>query len=323
MSIAERPFFSIILPTYNVEKYIQRCIDSCLAQSFKFFEILVVDDFGNDSSIEIANKYKNIDSRIFIVSYGKNVGTYHARRKGVEKAKGLYTLFLDPDDEISTDALQKLYDKLTTESVDLVFFGVEQRPVFNTRIEKREIVINSHNKYAILNYIFMGGAKLNFGTPGQLFRTEVVARAILSLDIPPETRLLYAEDALLLFSVVVNSTSCLSLNDKLYIYYKNPNAATTSLDFKSLENSVKQIDAVLFYLASYASSLNDSSVSEAAIRLSKKLTYDRSFLARYLPKYLGFGGYLHNLLIMLKIRQGFSDFIKLLIYIFSFGLKKL
>ena len=82
------PKISIILPTFNVEKYIARAIESCINQSFKDIEIIVVDDCGSDKSIDIAKEYVKKDERIKIIHNEENLGTFAARNNGVKAAGG-------------------------------------------------------------------------------------------------------------------------------------------------------------------------------------------------------------------------------------------
>src|SRR5690625_2894153 len=99
--MTQKKLISIVLQTYNVAKYIERCIRSLARQDYKCFEIIVVDDCGHDDSIK---RVKHLQKRINnnkIVSNKKNLGTYHARRVGAEHAQGEYIIFLDPDDEMA------------------------------------------------------------------------------------------------------------------------------------------------------------------------------------------------------------------------------
>ena len=96
------PKFSVIIPVYNVEKYIRRCITSVINQTFKDYEIIVINDGSTDNSIEIAKEFpvKIINS--------PHVSVSEARNLGVKKAKGEYILFLDSDDYWDNDLLKKL-----------------------------------------------------------------------------------------------------------------------------------------------------------------------------------------------------------------------
>jgi len=102
---------SIIVPFYNVEKYIGRCIDSLIKQTYQNIEILLVDDCSTDYALEIAKKYSKTDSRINILQYEKNRGLAGARNYGIEKANGEYVLFVDSDDYIEANTIERLNEK--------------------------------------------------------------------------------------------------------------------------------------------------------------------------------------------------------------------
>ncbi|MBF7048155.1 glycosyltransferase family 2 protein, partial [Campylobacter volucris] len=114
---------SIILPTYNVEKYIARALDSCIKQSFKDIEIIIVDDFGNDKSIDIAKEYASTDERIKIIYNDKNLGTFASRNIGVLNSSSPYIMFLDPDDYLELNACEECVKILNKNiDVDMIIF---------------------------------------------------------------------------------------------------------------------------------------------------------------------------------------------------------
>lgn len=104
------PKISVILPVYNVEKYLEKCLDSILNQTFDDFELICIDDGSTDTSLSILEKYINIDNRITIIIQ-KNQGAGAARNKGIDIAKGKYLSFLDADDYIESTMLQKMYEQ--------------------------------------------------------------------------------------------------------------------------------------------------------------------------------------------------------------------
>ncbi|TKX34239.1 glycosyltransferase family 2 protein [Campylobacter taeniopygiae] len=106
------PKISIILPTYNVEPYIERALQSCINQTFKDIEIIVVDDCGNDKSIDIAKEYAKKDERIKIVHNEKNLGLLRARYEGVKASNSSYIMFLDPDDYLELNLCEKIVEIL-------------------------------------------------------------------------------------------------------------------------------------------------------------------------------------------------------------------
>lgn len=101
---------SVIVPVFNVEKYLEKCILSILAQTYKNFELILVDDASPDSCPEICDRYANIDQRIRVLHCKKNGGLSAARNIGIEAARGKWITFVDSDDWVSQEMLQYLYE---------------------------------------------------------------------------------------------------------------------------------------------------------------------------------------------------------------------
>ena len=112
-------FFSVIVPIYNVEKYLSRCIDSVLSQTFADFELILVDDGSPDNCPEICDKYAQKDHRIKVV-HKENAGLGMARNLGVEVATGDFICFIDSDDFIEEECLNAMYSAAEENKVDLV-----------------------------------------------------------------------------------------------------------------------------------------------------------------------------------------------------------
>ena len=113
------PKFSIIVPVYNVEEYIDKCLKSIFNQTYKDFEVIVVDDGTEDNSMDIVNKYD------VIVVKEKNSGLSTARNNGVKKAKGEYLLFVDSDDYLEKDLLKNINDNLS-DNPDVLRFQIKE-----------------------------------------------------------------------------------------------------------------------------------------------------------------------------------------------------
>lgn len=116
------PKISIIIPVYNAEKFIRRCIDSILAQSFQDFELILVNDGSTDSSKEICDSYSSLDNRIIVISQ-ENSGASSARNAGLEFAKSEYVCFIDADDYVGKEYLSCMVDK-TDKQADLICQGM-------------------------------------------------------------------------------------------------------------------------------------------------------------------------------------------------------
>lgn len=113
------PKISVIVPVYNVEKYIHRCIDSLLAQTFTDFEIILVDDGSYDNSGKICDEYAVIDRRIKVL-HKENGGVASARQTGTDAVKGEYVIHADPDDWVSSEMLKELYTKAKETDADVI-----------------------------------------------------------------------------------------------------------------------------------------------------------------------------------------------------------
>ena len=116
---------SVIIPIYNVEQYLKKCLDSVINQTLKDIEIICVNDCSQDNSIKIAEEFAKKDSRIKIVKHTKNQGLGPARNTGIDVATGEYIFFLDSDDYIKNNILELLYDKASSTQSDVTFSQTE------------------------------------------------------------------------------------------------------------------------------------------------------------------------------------------------------
>ena len=136
-----KPKISIIIPVYNVEKYLRECLDSCINQTLENIEIICVDDCSTDDSYKILEEYQSKDPRIEIFKQKQNNRQGAARNKGLEIATGEYIWFVDSDDYIDTKACQILYDAIRDFNVDILCFSAIQF------IKKEEDRIFSYPQY--------------------------------------------------------------------------------------------------------------------------------------------------------------------------------
>ena len=117
--------FSIIVPVYNVEKFLSQCVESLVGQSYKNIEIILVDDGSTDESKNICDEWTKRDSRI-IVCHKKNEGLGMARNTGMQKANGDYICFVDSDDYIDEKLMEDLYTAVRLYNSDLYAYGYEK-----------------------------------------------------------------------------------------------------------------------------------------------------------------------------------------------------
>ena len=116
------PKISIIVPVYNQEKYLSKCLDNILEQTYKNFELICVDDGSTDNSQNILKKYEKLDGRVEVL-YQKNSGAAVARNKGLSRAVGDYILFLDSDDEFDNNLLKVCTESINRKRVDTLVYN--------------------------------------------------------------------------------------------------------------------------------------------------------------------------------------------------------
>ena len=129
------PVFSIVMPVYNAEKYLEHALDSIRNQDFSDFELILINDFSTDDSLAICTQYGAIDHRITVIDCKTNCGAAVARNLGIKTAKGKYLCFVDADDYIDRDFLQQFYNALQEDEYELVKSGA-----YEEYYDKEELV---------------------------------------------------------------------------------------------------------------------------------------------------------------------------------------
>ena len=111
---------SVIIPVYNVEQYLRQCLDSVINQTFKDIEIIVVNDCSPDNSLQIIKEYQQKDDRMFLIDLKQNIGLGNARNEGMKVANGKYVTFVDPDDWVTKDYVEVLYNTIEKYNYDVI-----------------------------------------------------------------------------------------------------------------------------------------------------------------------------------------------------------
>ncbi|CAK7003903.1 MAG: putative glycosyltransferase EpsJ [Petrimonas sp.] len=224
------PKVSIIVPVYNVEKYISTCIDSIINQTFTDFEILVVDDGSPDKSIEKIKKYE--DSRIIILRKD-NGGLSDARNYGLERASGKYILFVDSDDWVEADLLKDCVEILDNNTeLDLIIMGYikDYEDISGTVIrsinvlpEKNIFSVREKNLNIDSHLIDLMGYSVN-----KLYRNNLLKRD--NLKFPQGITLV--EDAIFNFTVF-QKVNFIFFLDKAYYHYRIKPIKTLMTTFRN------------------------------------------------------------------------------------------
>lgn len=197
------PKISVITTVYNVGQYIEKTIESMLSQSFKDWEMLLVNDCTQDDSVEKIMKYD--DPRLVLINNEVNVGAGKARQVGIDNAKGEFILFLDGDDWLSEACLEKLY---------------------NTAIEKDADIVNCWVKeiddYGLINPLIKADAKERFTT---YLGNKLIRKSLFNLTHYSPLRLY--EDINTLFRLLELTDKVVKINYVGYNYNVRPNSLTT------------------------------------------------------------------------------------------------
>ena len=175
------PLISVIVPIYNAEQYLDRCIKSILSQTYADLEVILIDDGSSDSSSNICKQYELLDRRVRYY-YQKNSGVSAARNKGLDIAKGEYIGFCDADDWIETDMYEVLYSMInsTQSDVSICSFAVDtDQAQGELHDDSRILLFSARDAIIEMNRgVLFAGHLCN-----KLFRRSVVSGIRLSLDI--------------------------------------------------------------------------------------------------------------------------------------------
>lgn len=221
---------SIIIPAYNAEKWIKKCLDSILNQSYSILEIIVVNDGSTDGTLGILNRYSEKDKRLLVINK-KNEGTYLARNEGVRKSTGSLIFHTDADDFLEPNAIELLVSRMKKENADLVIGNNYQ--LLNG---KRKIITNrlplKQNNVELLKSLLKNDIKGYIW--GKLYKKELL------LNLNYRFTKLLQEDVLFNLHVFINHNIKISLEPSpIYNYVLHNTSANSSTDPIFIENIYK------------------------------------------------------------------------------------
>ena len=231
------PKISIIVPVYNAEKYLNRCVDSILSQTFKDFEILLIDDGSKDKSGAICDEYAKKDNRVRVF-HKENGGVSSARNVGLDEAKGKYISFVDSDDWVVPSYLAELLS-LYHGDIDLVecsyiYYGDEQ--IFF----KTEFVETDSEHY--LEKLFQNKRFYEGFLWVKLFKTTLIT------NLRFESKLAYNEDRVFITQYILKCHRVAATQKCLY-YYDNTHANAMSKFGSVIDNkTITELDSYSFLL---------------------------------------------------------------------------
>lgn len=218
MADAGSPKVSVIVPVYKAEKYLRKCVDSILAQTFRDFEVILVDDGSPDGSGEICDEYARRDARVRVI-HKANGGVSSARQAGLDAARGEYTIHADPDDWVEPNMLEELYAKAKAEDADMVIcdFYYEYSP---TRITVCRQRLKDRHPETVIAQLFrmeVTGCVWNKLIRTSLFREN-------SISFPKGINI--GEDYSVVVALLLVAQKITSVDLPLYHYIRNQGSMT-------------------------------------------------------------------------------------------------
>lgn len=282
---------SVIIPCYNVEKYLDKCMGSILSQTLSDIEVICINDGSTDKSLDLLNIYAASDNRITVINK-KNEGVGIARNTGLKLAVGEYVYFVDPDDWISSnDVFKKTYNTSQAENLDMLIFGG-----YSCRIKDNKISVTrggyslKHLPKKYINKIFsykdVKEDLYKFPSTAwtKLYRREfLINNGILFQTIA------VGQDQLPFFHSMITAERISVLNECLYCYRKNrPNSAMTDKKRKSFSPLyvIKGIEELLIKngkINEYSTIFINKHLSKATSWLGK---FDKEQKPEYYQEYI-------------------------------------
>lgn len=202
------PKISVIVPIYNAENNIKRCIESVLNQDYFDFELLLIDDGSKDESLTIIQDYAQMDSRIKVISQ-KNQGVSCARNTGINLAIGDYITFLDSDDQYQPNYLSRMLEAINKTNADLVISGYKRIPN-GEEITQATRIYNTVSEIE-KDYVFLRETGLLNVPWNKLFRRSLITKPFLS-------NVSLGEDLLFVYDYLDNCNKLCFICDCLYLY---------------------------------------------------------------------------------------------------------
>lgn len=225
---------SVIIPIYNVSKYLRQCLDSVCSQTYQDIELILVDDGSTDGCYEICEEYRQKDSRIKVI-HKPNGGLVSARKAGMQAAQGEYIAYVDGDDWIEPDMYERMHRIMEREQVDVVMCGRYEDTGSACKEVYHGILEGRYGKRELLTKIYpqmiVGEGFFEWcifpGVWDKLFRRECVEEFQLAVD----EKITMGEDAACVYPCLLNADSIYVMHECLYHYRQ-----TTSSMVKTVQN---------------------------------------------------------------------------------------
>lgn len=265
-----KPLISIIVPIYNIQNYLRKCIESIILQKSEDLEIILVDDGSTDSSVEICDEYSREDNRIVVI-HKKNGGLVSARNTGLEASQGRYVGYVDGDDWVEENMITVLERHIHKYHPDILCYGFFINDEKSERCYEQTEKSGFYNASELFNRIYPrmlyedNRRFYTFGIVPNLW-AKLVKREILEANKCNIESISYGEDVACSYACILDSKTMYLLSNSLYHYRLNMKSISKAYDPKRFINN----ELLVNYL--------EDTWGRKAYDMSKQLKYYRAYL---------------------------------------------
>jgi glycosyltransferase involved in cell wall biosynthesis len=240
----KQPFFSILISVYNVEKYVNECLDSIIAQMFDDYEVIIVDDGSTDNSGKICDSYKEKFGEKLCVVHKQNEGQLASRITSLKLANGKYIVFIDSDDYIRPDMLSGIYGIIEQNKPDIVMFDFQRVDFKGNNIKNSKMKSEFKSGFVSKEEVF---EKICTSSIYGALWLKVYNRKLFDLDkdYSEYYNIKNGEDLLQLIPILSAAEKFYYLSEKFYFYRANP-SSTTSIYDNQYYNFLKIVYPLLY-----------------------------------------------------------------------------
>lgn len=262
----ERDRISVIVPVYNVESFLARCIESIICQTYQNLEIILVDDGSDDGCSEICDSYAEKDARIRVV-HKKNGGLSDARNIGIQFATGEYIGYVDSDDWIQETMYEKLYQSISKENADIAVCGyyISDGKNATTAFQSHDLVV--FNKEAALEELCKNTRILSHAWD------KLYKRSVLENKYFPKGK--YYEDIYIMHKVFLEADKIVFLDEPLYYYFQRAGSIVSNKTLLSYEHLI----------LGFKSRLEDLECNQEKLNSRQSILWTKSWIIRAIVDY--------------------------------------
>lgn len=244
---------TIIIPVYNVEKYIRECLNSIINQTYKNIEIIVVIDGSKDGSSKIVYEFVKKDSRIKVIDR-ENKGVYESRIDGIKASTGEYLIFVDSDDTIKENMVEVLLNEIISSDTDLV--RCKWLTKINNKYIKEKVSIDNYNKILKKDFEpYLYDLLYNTIFFNSMCRQIIKKEVLKNIDMG-NSNLKYGEDLAFECKILNNINSFKIIDEYLYIYNIHEDSITNKKSLKTIEKKILDLIYVNEILYDYIDNFN-------------------------------------------------------------------